>query len=131
MGDSQGDRHDLLFALGVKIDSTHFSLDLVEADIVEALKTRAGYGTHAVVWHQKVFLPSHEDILPLGHISNGIMTVSRLLLNRPECIEFGPMAHVDLAVGTPTLILSKEAVLGADNLSLKVGGEGWVVLGQP
>lgn len=40
-----------LFALGVKIDSTYFSLDLVEADVIEAFKGSSDYCSHSVVWN--------------------------------------------------------------------------------
>ena len=121
---------NLLFALGVEVDATDFPLHLVEADIVEPLEAGTCYSTHAMIRHQKVFFPSHENILPLGNIPNHNMALTRLLLEGPEGIKFAPMAQVDLAVSAPALILSKETVFRPDNLSLKVCSEGWVVFGQ-
>lgn len=45
------DDDGLLFALGVKIDSTYFSLDLVETDIIKAFKGGPNYGSNSVVWN--------------------------------------------------------------------------------
>lgn len=41
----------LLFALGVKIYSTYFSLDLVETNVIEAFKGSSNYCSHSVVWN--------------------------------------------------------------------------------
>lgn len=49
VGDVDGD--GLLFALGVKVDSTYFSLDLVETDVVEAFKRSSNYCSNSMVWN--------------------------------------------------------------------------------
>lgn len=41
----------LLFALGMKIDSTYFSLDLIETDVIEAFKRGPDYCSNSVVWN--------------------------------------------------------------------------------
>lgn len=52
-------------ALGVEIDSTHTSFNLVEAYIVETFEACACNSLDAMVGHQKVLLPSHEEVLAL------------------------------------------------------------------
>lgn len=50
-GEDDVDGDGLLFALGVKIDSTYFSLDLVETNVIEAFKRSSNYCSHSVVWN--------------------------------------------------------------------------------
>lgn len=45
------DGDGLLFAFGVEIDSTYFSLDLVETDVIEAFKGGPNYCSNSVVWN--------------------------------------------------------------------------------
>jgi hypothetical protein len=70
---------DLLLALSVEVDALDATRDLVEADVVEALKARSAYCPDAVVWHEEVFFPSHEQVLllhpVLGHqfLARGVL----------------------------------------------------------
>lgn len=121
---------DVLFALGVEVYPADFSLDLVEADVVEALETRAGYGPNSMIGDQKVFLPSHEDMFSLGGVSNQHGALACLLLEGTEGREFGPMTQVDLYIGTPIIMLREEGVLRPNDFALKVRREGRVVFGE-
>lgn len=47
----------------MKVDALDRACQLVEADVVKSLKTRATYCPHSVVWNQEVFLPAHEQML--------------------------------------------------------------------
>ena len=49
----------------MEVDSFDAAGNLVEADVIESLKTRAVYGFDAVVRHQEVFLPAHEKMFLL------------------------------------------------------------------
>ena len=57
--------NDLLLAFGVEIYPTNRSLDLVEADVIEPLKTSTANRPHSVIWNEEMFLPSHEYVLSL------------------------------------------------------------------
>lgn len=63
-----------LFALGVKIDSADFSLDLVETDVVEAFKGGPGDCSDSVVRNQEVLFPPHKDVVSLFKVSDGHRT---------------------------------------------------------
>lgn len=61
----------VLLALCVKIDSGHCPFNLVETNIIKALKTRARYSSHAMVRNEEILLPPHEDMLALCKIPIG------------------------------------------------------------
>ena len=117
-----------LFALGVKVDAANFTLDLVEADVVEALEAGTCYGADSMIGDQEVFLPPHKDGFPLSGITNHDGTLSSLLLEWAEGGELGPVAQVNLAVCTPVFMLGVKAVFGPNDLAFKVCRESWVVL---
>lgn len=77
-----------------------------------------------------MLFPPHKDVVSLCEVSDGDGPLASHLLVRPESAEFGPVTQVDLGVGPPVIVLGEEVVLGADDFSLKVGSEGWVVLSQ-
>lgn len=120
-----------LFASAVVVDTAHLAPHLVEADVVEALKARPIDHPHSVVWYEEVLLPPHEYVLPLGHVADmGLLTLAQLLGEWPKGGEFGPVREVDLVGRTPRGMFRDEAELGPDELTLEVGREGWVVVGQ-
>lgn len=114
----------------MKIDSAHFTLDLVKANIIEPFEAGACYRTDAVVWHQKVLFPAHEDSFSLSSIANSDGALASLLLEGTKSGEFGPVAQIDLAICTPVLVLGIEAVLGSNNFSLKIRCECRMIFGQ-
>jgi len=119
-----------LFALGVEVDTVDAALDLVEADVVEALEAGAVDGAHAVIGHEEVLLPAHEEVFLLGPgARQGIWARSVLgqgLVGR----EAGPMLAVDLFGGPPLGMLGDEGVVAADDFALKVRRQARVVFGQ-
>jgi hypothetical protein len=114
----------------VEVYPADFSLDLVEADVVEPLKARPSYGTNPVVGNQEVLLPSHKDVFSLGGVSNHDGALACLFLEGTEGGKFGPMAQVNLHVGAPIIMFGEEVVLGSDNLALKVCCESWMVFSE-
>lgn len=112
----------------MKIDAADFTLDLVEADVVEALEAGTCYRPDCVIRDQEVLLPPHKDGFPLSGITNCDGSLPGLLLERAEGGELGPVAQVNLAVRTPVFMLGVEAVFGTNNLAFKVCRESGVVL---
>ena len=51
---------NVLLALRVVVDPADGTVELIEADVIEALKAGPRNAFHAMVGHQKVFLPSHK-----------------------------------------------------------------------
>lgn len=117
-----------LFALRVKVDAADFTLNLVEANVVEALEAGACYGADSVIGDQEVFLPPHKDGFPLSGITNRDGSLPSLLLEWAEGGELGPVAQVNLAVCTPVFMLGVEVVFGSNDFALKVCRESGVVL---
>ncbi len=75
----------------MEVYSANSPLNLVEADIVEALKAGTGDCSHSVIWDQEVLLPSHKDVLSLCHPGYVKVAFPGLLLKWPESREFGPV----------------------------------------
>lgn len=119
-----------LFALGMEVDSANFALELVEANVVEALKAGTCYGAHPVVGHEEVLLPAHEDVLPLRNVPDVDGTLARLLFQRAEGRKLLPVVEVNAVCGAPSIVIRDEVVLCADDLALKVRRQRRVVLGQ-
>jgi hypothetical protein len=117
-----------LFAFRVEINTTHFTLDLVETNVVEPLEAGTCYRANSMVWNQKVFLPAHEDGFSLCSISNSDRPLASLFLERAKSCELGPMTQVNLAICAPILVLCIEAVLGTDDFSFKICRESGMVL---
>lgn len=55
----------VLLTLCVEIYPTDTTVALVETYVVESLEAGAGDRFHAVVRHEEIFLPAHEDVLTL------------------------------------------------------------------
>lgn len=125
-----GTRSDVLFALCMEVYSRDRSFDLVEADIVEALKAGARDGSHPVIGDEEVLLPAHEYMFPLGEIAVGEVRALRLFRQRSPSGEPCPVVHVGLLRGTPFFVPGLERMFRADNLPFKKGGQGWVVFGE-
>lgn len=110
----------LLLTLGVKVYPAHFTLDLVEADIVEALKAGATDGAHSVIGDQEMFFPPHENVLTLRHITDAHRSLSSLFLKGAERRKLAPVVEVDFVGGTPGIVVCEKVVFGADDLAFKV-----------
>ncbi len=120
----------LLLALCVEVDPADRALYLVEADVIEALKTSSTDRPYSVVGHQKVFLPSHKYVLPLGELRDVENASLGGFLERPKSTELSPVLQVDFISGAPVLMLSQECVLRTDDFAFEVGSKGRMVFGQ-
>ena len=123
-------RHSLL-AFRMKVYPAHLPLELVEANVVEALKARSSDGSHAVVRNQEVLFPAHEDVLSLRDVMYSNASLSSLLVKRSKGAELAPVAHVRLVAGSPVFVQRLETILGANDLALEEGRERWMILGEP
>lgn len=114
----------------MKVDAANSARNLVEADVIEALKTGAGDGPHPVVGHQEILLPSHENVFPLSKVLIAEIRSLGLLCEGPPRGKAAPVLHVHLLVGTPFWMLGLEGVLRSDYLAFKICCEGWVIVGE-
>ena len=114
----------------MKVNATDSAGDLVEADVVEALEAGAGNGPDAVVRHEEILLPAHEDVLALRKVLVVEVGLLGLLGQRPPGGELRPMLHVGFLGRAPGFVLGLEGVLGADDFAFEVGGQGGVVFCQ-
>ena len=116
-----------LLALSMEVDALDATRELVEADVIEAFETRTIYGPHSVIWHEKVLLPSHEQVLLLVQVFRHLFLARRVLSNRLVCVEPPPVLPVDLLVGAPFRMLCNEGVFGSDYLAFEVRRQTWMV----
>jgi hypothetical protein len=91
-------RYDLLLTLCVEIYSANCSLNLVEADVIEAFEARTTDCSDSVIRYQEVFLPSHEYVVSLAHIWDVKVALLRRLLQWSESGKFSPMLEVDFVI---------------------------------
>jgi hypothetical protein len=115
----------------MEVNPANRPLNLVEADVIEALETGPTDRSHPVIWNQEVFLPPHEYVLSLRHSGDVKVALPGLLLKWPESGEFGPVLQIYFISRAPVLMLSEKCVFRANDLSFEVCSEGWVVFGQP
>lgn len=122
--------HYLLLALRMEVDSTHSPCHLIKTYIVEPFETRAHNFPNAMIWHQEVLFPPHEDVLPLCAILVVEIRFLRLLRQRPPRRELSPMLHICLVCGAPRLVFGLKRIFRADNLAFKVRSQGRMVFGK-
>ena len=113
----------------MEINTGNLPSNLVEANIVEPLKARAGDGTLAVVGDEEVLLPPHENVVFSREVDIFNNPLLQALTVGFEGIEFLPVRQVCSLVGVP-LVLGQEAVFRPDNLAFKVGAYRGIVWGQ-
>jgi hypothetical protein len=114
----------------MKIYSTDFASQLIEAYVVEPLKTGTSNRLHAVVRDEEMLFPAHKDVFSLEHIRNMHNPSASLLLEWSESSEFSPVAEVILMCSAPCFVRSEEVVFRTDDLAFKISGEGWVIFCQ-
>ena len=120
----------LLFALSMEVDAFNAASDLVEADVIEALEACAAYGPDAVVGHEEILFPAHKKMLFLHPVFARQFGTRQVLGQRLVGREARPVLAIDLFVGAPFGMLGNEGVLASDDLSLEVGRQAWMILGQ-
>ena len=106
----------------MEINPTNSPMHLVEADIIKPLEARARDLSYAMVRHQKVLLPAHEDVLALRPILAVEVGPLGLVLERPPGREARPVLHVGFVGGSPRGVACLEGVFAADDLAFEVGG---------
>jgi len=52
----------------MEVDTFNATRDLIEGDVIEALKTGPTYRPHGVIRYKKVLFPAHEQMLLLHPI---------------------------------------------------------------
>lgn len=105
----------------MEIYSIHFTLDLIETDVVEALETGTVDRPNPVVRDKEMFFPSHKNMLALSNVLDGNGgTFPRLFRERSESRELRPVREVDLVTGAPGVVFRNEAVLCSNDLSFEV-----------
>ena len=141
----------ILLALGMVVDPAHRPAALVKTDIVETLETCSRDGFDAVVGHEEVLFPAHEEVLSLlvifqreirgggggrvrgwsccGFVRGGCCSCGAFGQGSPGG-EAGPVLQVDFLAAPPGGVGGFEEVLGADYLAFEESGEGGVVVGE-
>ena len=112
------------------IYTAHLAGTLVETDIIESVKTGAGYRANSVVWHKKILLPAHKQRLSLGKGFVVEVRATSLLCEISKGGKAPPVLHVDSIVGAPRGVLGNKGVFGADDLPFEVGCEDGKIVGQ-
>lgn len=122
----------ILLALRMEIYPANTTLSLVEADIVEALKARAGYTFDAMIRDQEVFFPAHEEMVACEMVFE--CEGGRVGLCGPREGTPGgkarPVLEVDLLGGIPGRVRGPEEMFGADDFAFEECGQSRMVIGQ-
>ncbi len=114
----------------MKINTADGSCHLVEADVIEALETGSGDGADAMIRHEEILLPPHEEVLSLRKILEAEIRPLRLLRQRPPCLKPTPMLHIDFVVGAPLGMARLKGILVSNYLALEVGGESRMIVSK-
>ena len=120
----------LLLTFCMEVDPADGAVDLIEADVIEALEAGADDVPHAVVGDQEGLFPAHEDVLALVEVRVVEFGVLRLLAEGTEGREARPVLHVGPVRRAPFLMVSAERIFGPDDLAFEVGGQSGVVLSE-
>jgi len=110
----------------MKINALNMTRKLVKLYVIKPLKASAGDMSNPMIRNQKVFLPSHEDVLSLIPIRRD---EGRILLGRAERVEVDkslPVLEVGLLRTTPFGTIGLEGVARGNHFAFEVGGEGRV-----
>ena len=103
----------------MKINPTDSALDLIETNVVETFKAGPGNRAYAMIGHQKVLLPSHKDVFPLGKVAiREIRSLGLLGQGSPRRKSI-PMEHVHLLGGAPCFMPGLKCVFGSDDFALE------------
>lgn len=121
----------VFFTFGMKINATDATRDLIKANIVKPFKTGTRNGAHAVVWHQKILLPPHENVFPLHGVFVAGVWALRLLLERSPGRKPSPVLHINLFIRSPFCMPCLKCIFCADYFALKVRCESGMIVSEP
>jgi hypothetical protein len=113
----------ILFTLGMEINPTNTAIPLTKTNVIKPLETRARDRFHAVVRHEEVFFPAHENMLPLLVVlqrERGRGFGGRFRQRAPGG-EARPVLQVDFFRGAPGGVGGFEEVFGADYFAFEEG----------
>lgn len=118
---------DLPLALRMEVNTTHGSLNLIEADIVESLEASARDSSHPMVRDKEILLPSHEHMLTLSKVAVREISPLGLFGKWFPSGKTGPVMDIRFLVGAPFLIASLERMFSTNDLPFKECGQGRVI----
>jgi len=114
----------------MEIDAAHAPGDLVEADVVEAFEASSADLPDPVIGDQKVFLPSHENVLPLCPVLVVEIRFLGLRLNGALGWESAPVMMIGFLSCAPILVLGLEGIFRPNEFAFKVGCENVMLVGE-
>jgi hypothetical protein len=118
----------ILLTLRVEINPTNTPVNLIKTNVIKPLETRARDCLDAVIRHEEVFFPAHEDVFALLVILQREGRRFGGFGQRAPGREACPVLKVDFFRGAPGGMCGLEKVLGTDDLAFEECGQGWVVV---
>ena len=112
----------ILLALRVEINPTDTPVNLIKTDVIEPFEAGARDRLDAVVWHEEVFFPAHEDVLALLVVLERKRGRFGRFGQRSPGWEARPMLKVDFFRGAPGGVCGFEEVFGADDFAFEECG---------
>lgn len=112
----------------MEIRALNIARNLIERNVVKALKTRSIYGANLVIRHQKELLPPHVYDPLLCVIVNLVAALLHcLFVVRLEFVKNLPVREIANVVRAPVRVFGLEGVFRADDFAFEEGCEAWVV----
>ena len=118
----------ILLTLRMEINSTDTPINLIKTNVIEALEAGACDCLDAVVWHEEIFFPAHEDVLALLVVFQCEGWRFGGFCQRAPGREARPVLQVDFFRGAPGGVSGFEEVFGADYFAFEECGQGWMVV---
>lgn len=112
----------------MEINPTDTPINLIKTNIVEAFETRARDRLDAVIRHEEIFFPAHEDVLALLIVFEREGRRFGRFGQRAPGREARPVLQVDFFRGAPGRVGGFEEVFGPDDFAFEECGQGWVVV---
>jgi hypothetical protein len=112
----------ILLTFRMEVNPTNTPINLIETNIIKALETGTRDRFHAVVRHEEVFFPAHEDVLALLVILQCEGGRFGGFGQRAPGREASPVLEVDFLRGAPGGVCGFEEVFGADDFAFEECG---------
>ena len=106
----------------MEVDATDGARNLVEAYVVETFKASSHDLSDPMVWHEKVFFPSHEDVLSLPTVLIVEIGTSRLFGQRPPRWKSIPVLIVGFVRCAQRFVFRLKCVFGTNDFTFEVSG---------